>query len=110
MKESQNIKNTLDRDVVIELLRDMCIESEENILLFNKTAYKRLRLFNKITPILKKLKPYYYESKMFYLTRKMNYKTFSTIVRQLCKYANLKLLSNIRYLYSSYIIEYTIIM
>ena len=110
MRDSQIIKPTLSVDDVIKLLKEICIYSKDNIYLFNNNAYKRLRLFKKVDYVINKLRPHYYGSKLFYLTRKMSYKTFSTIIRQLCKYANVELLSNIRYLYSSYIIEYTLML
>ena len=108
MKDSQNIKSTLTYNIVKEILYNVCTHVENNIYTFNKISYKRLRLFKKLDSVLNRLRPHYYESKMFYLTRKMNYKTFSTIIRQICKYSQLKILSNIKYLHSSYIIEYTI--
>lgn len=110
MRESQIIKPTLLKNDVVKLLKEICIYSKDNVYLFNNNAYKRLRLFKKVDYVINKLRPHYYDSKLFYLTRKMSYKTFSTIIRQLCKYADIELLSKIRYIYSSYIIEYTLMI
>lgn len=109
MRESQNIKSTLTNEIIIKIIKDIAIYNEKtNQYIFNKIAYKRMRFYKKEVEIIKLLKQHYYESKLFYLTRKITYKTFTTIIRQICKYANLKILSDIKYLKSSYIIEYYI--
>ena len=109
MRESQNIKNTLERDTVINIIKDIAIYNESlKHYVFNKTAYKRMCYYKKDDNVISILKKHYYESKNFYLTRKRSYKTFTTIIRQICKYANLKILSDIKYQKSSYVIEYYI--
>ena len=67
-----------------------------------------MRYYKKDDNVISLLKKHYYESKLFYLTRKRNYKTFTTIIRQICKYAQLRVMSEIKYEKSSYIIEYYI--
>jgi len=109
MRDSQNIKNTLDREAVINIIKDISIYNDHrNQYVFNKTAYKRMRYYKKDDNVISILKKHYYESKLFYLTRKRSYKTFTTIIRQICKFAGLKILSDIKYQKSSYVIEYYI--
>ena len=110
--DSQNIKRTLKRPIVVDIIKDICIlhGDNENILTFNNDCYKRMRLFKKVEHVIKILKPYYYESKQYYLTRKMTYKTFCTIIRQICKHVKIKIVSNIKYMHSSYLIHYNIIL
>jgi hypothetical protein len=109
MRDSQIIKTSLLYDDVVSIIKDICIyDDKQNIYIFNKTAYKRMKYYKKDTGILKKLGKHYYESKLFYIKRKMSYKTFTTIIRQICKYAQLRVMSEIKYEKSSYIIEYYI--
>lgn len=109
--DSQNIKRALKKPMVVDIIKDICIQhSMNNIYTFDNDCYKRMRLFKKVEQIIKLLKPYYYESKQYYLTRKMNYKTFCTIIRQICKHVKIKIVSNIKYIHSSYLIHYNIIL
>ena len=109
MRESQNIKSSLKKEQVIDIIKEICIlNTNTNQYIFNKTAYKRMRYYKKDDNVISLLKKHYYESKIFYLTRKRSYKTFTTIIRQICKYAELKILSDIKYQKSSYVIEYFI--
>ena len=111
--DSQCIKNTLDKDIVCSIIKEICIKETKNncdVYMFNNSIYKRLMLFKKIEPIIDKIKYHYYESKRFYVTRKMSYKTFCTILRQLAKYVKVKIESDIKYIHSTYMIEYKVYM
>ena len=54
------------------------------------------------------IEKYYYKCKRFYVTRKQTYKTFITILRQICKFKHLAFTSKIKYDKSKYEIVYYI--
>ena len=67
-------------------------------------------MFNHIQSFYDKLLEYYHVSKQYYVTRKMTYKSFITVLRQLCKYFGLTYSSQIKYIKSNYEIIYHIDM
>ena len=77
--KSQILKNTIPRELLFDLLNNICIKSDKYYIL-NKISYKKGNHSELIIPFLENLKQYYYESKQFYLTRKQNYNTFITIL------------------------------
>jgi hypothetical protein len=64
--------------------------------------------YNYQTDFLKELSQYYYSSKLFYLEREPTYNSIATILRQICKSHDLKIISKMKYVDSNYIIEYSI--
>lgn len=109
MKKSQIIKKTLPRLLVINFICENFL-NKENSYLLNKNVYKKLLMFHKLKPFLDKLDEHYYCSKKGYLRRSMHYKNFVTIIRQLCKYFGIKIVSSIKYGYSNYEMEYVILI
>ena len=79
-----------------------------NKYIFSKVSFKRAKLANAIGPFCERLRDNYYPSKHFYLTRNMNYKSFVTVIRQICKYHHVAFTSNIKYCKSKYEIIYSI--
>jgi hypothetical protein len=71
-------------------------------------AYKKLVFHDLQTEFCELFKPYYHKSKQYYIDRKINYKSFTTVMRQICKYNSIKLTSRVRYIESNYTNEYTI--
>ena len=106
-KNSQIIKKTLPRLLVKNFICENFL-NKENSYVLNKNVYKKLLMFNKLKPFLDKLDEYYYCSKKGYLRRSMHYKNFVTIIRQLCKYFGIKMVSTIKYGHSNYEMEYDI--
>lgn len=81
---------------------------EKNYYIFSKDAFKSLVMKNEIEAFLEKLRPHYYSSKLYYLDRKPTFKTFATILRQICKIHKIPIESIIKYNNSSYYISYKI--
>ena len=71
------------------------------------TTYKQAEYKNIIHPFIDNLRPYYHKSKTHYLEN-INYKRFITIVRQLCRFFHIYYKSEIKYIGSSYFINYYI--
>lgn len=77
---------------------------------FDINLYKKANFFDKIKPFVKSLKPYYKENKQFYIERTVKYKSFMTIIRQLCNSHNIIYSNKIKYSNNSYTIEYYFIL
>ena len=106
-KNSQIIKQTLPRTLVNAFICENFLD-KGGFYMLNKNVYKKLLMFNKLKPFIDKLDEHYYCSKKGYLRRSMNYRNFVTIIRQLCKYFDIKIVSTIKYSRSNYEIEYDI--
>ena len=76
--------------------------------LIDHNAYKKIIFYNLHIDFFESLKEYYHKSKHYYLEREFNYKTFTTILRQVCKFNSIQINSNVRYINSKYINEYNI--
>ena len=104
---TQIFKKDMSEKLVFNFLEKFC-DKNDNYLLLNKSAYRKAEYHNYIQPFLDELKEYYHTSKQFYLTRKLTYNYFLTIIRQLCKYVNIKYDTKILYVKSLYDINYHI--
>ena len=70
----------------------------DNILYIDKFTFDLINTNrDKIIIFLSKIKKYYQPSKRMYLFREFNYKSFSTILRQICRINDVKYIS--KYLY-----------
>ena len=75
---------------------------EVKYYIFSKTYFKSSCLKNKIAPFVQKLRECYFPSKLFYIDRKLTYKSFATILRQICKVNKIPIHSDIKYNKSAY--------
>jgi hypothetical protein len=104
---SQIFKNKIPNELLITLLSDISVKTE-NYFVFNNNSYKK-GIFNDTIPLfLENCKPYYHISKRKYLERKINYNSFITILRQICNFNNITYTSQIKYDKSNYDIIYYI--
>jgi hypothetical protein len=93
-------------DMIVTFLND--IESfRQNKYIITPVTYKQAEYHNKISPFINTIKPYYHKSKLHYLDN-INYKRLLTIVRQLCRHLHIYYKSEIKYIGSSYFINYHI--
>lgn len=106
---SQIFKKKIPNELLIQLLNNICIkEKYDKYYIINNDAYKR-GLFNEsILNFIENCKEYYHKSKMKYLERKLCYKSFITIIRQICNANNITYTSQIKYQSSTYDIIYYI--
>ena len=83
---------------------DKCSEYMVNMESFKKGMYLNLML-----PFFQALHPYYFDSKKKYVEKtNITYNSFTTVLRQLCKFHHLAYTSEIKYYKSKYTIEYKI--
>jgi hypothetical protein len=104
---SQLFKTHIPKQLLISLLEDIAIKTDKYYIV-NNTAYKK-GIFNQtICEFIINCRPYYFLSKRKYLDRKLTYKSFMTILRQICNCNNITYTSKIKYDKSVYDIEYSI--
>ena len=104
---SQIFKNNIPNELLIKLLDDIAIKSD-NCYVLNNNSYKK-GIFNDTIPqFIAECKPYYHLSKRKYLERKLNYNSFVTIIRQICNFNKITYTSQIKYDKSTYDIMYYI--
>jgi len=90
-------------------LFDKIEPSNNNKYMIDKSFFKKCQLNNLITPFLEECSPYYIESQKKYLTKKpFIYKSFITVVRQICKINSIPFYYKIIYFHSEYEIVYFI--
>lgn len=103
----QIFKNNIPNETVFELLDAICLKNDKhytlNIVSFKKGIFKET-----IPKFLEFCIPYYHISKRKYLERKLTYKSFTTVLRQICNANKITYTSQIKYDKSSYNIVYYI--
>jgi hypothetical protein len=104
----QIFKYAVPVEPLFGLLDKICMK-EENTYIFNNNAYKKGIFDNNIPPFLEECKPYYHASKQKYVEKKMTYTAFTTVLRQICNFNDIKYTTKIRYEKSTYEIVYYII-
>ena len=98
---SKVFKKTYPYDTFVKYLSDICIQEKDGYL-FDISLYKKAVFLEKIQPFIDDLDEYYKESKKHYIHKKMNYKSFITILRQLCKRLEIRYDNSMKYLHNSY--------
>lgn len=103
----QIFKKQIPNELLFDLLNVICIKTEKQYY-FNNNSYKKGIFNNKISEFLEMCKPFYFASKQKYLERKITYNSFTTILRQICKFNKILFTSQIKYDKSQYEIVYYI--
>ena len=104
---SQIFKTKIPSELLFSLL-DNIASKNNNYFIINNIAYKK-GVFNEIiTKFIEQCVPYYHTSKLKYVERKLTYRSFITIIRQICNANNIKYTSTIKYDKSNYDIYYYI--
>ena len=71
-------------------------------------AYRKMQFNNLQEDFCSTILLYYHLGKQFYVSREMTYNSFTTIIRQICKYHAIMFSSQIKYNESKYNINYQI--
>jgi len=93
--------------LLYDLLDQICLKTDKYYLV-DQNAYKKLIYNNLNDKMANELLEYYHVSKQFYIQRKMTYNSFTNVVRQICKSANVMFTSQIKYNESKYSIDYLV--
>jgi hypothetical protein len=107
MTYSQIFKYDISLNIIYDFLDNICDFNNDEYVLKN-TSYKKGVMLNYIEPFCKRIEPYYYMSKKHYVNKKINYKSLATVLRQVCKFKNIDIRSQITYNKSTYEIIYYI--
>jgi len=104
---NQIFKTSIPSDMLFELLEKVCNKTEKYYTI-NNNSYKKGIFTKDIPEFLEKCIPYYHVSKRKYLECKLTYNSFTTVLRQICKFNATKYTSQIKYDKSKYDIVYYI--
>ena len=102
---SQIFKKEVPTEILMKLLEGTS-QKNKNHYLFDNAAYKKGILNNLIPEFMKDCSPYYHGAKQKYLEKKICYTTFTTVLRQICKFNKITYTSQIKYDKSLYNIDY----
>lgn len=106
---SQIFKKDFPVHLLYNILEIICTKHDK-CFVFNHDAYKKGIYFNLLAPFLEDCQEYYHVSKRTYLERKLTYNSFTTVLRQICNFKQLKYTSQIKYDKSNYDIIYYIML
>ena len=107
MSNNQLFKTPVENSFVFDLLDKIC-QKTDKFYVIDHNAFRKM-LFHKYEEYFcSVLLNHYYSSKHFYITRKLTYKSFTNIIRQICKHNNILFNSDIRYNDSRYTIVFYI--
>jgi len=101
----QIFKQKVPNELLFNLLESITIKTDKYFI-FNNEAFKKGLFKEVIQSFIASCEQYYHVSKRKYLERKLTYNSFTTILRQICKYNNITYTSEIKYDKSTYNIVY----
>ena len=105
---SQIFKNPVPNELLKLLFDENAIKTETGYII-NNCVYKKGILNSSIPKFLEECRPYYHISKCDYIDRKLTYKSFNTIIRQICNFNKITYTTEIKYDKSVYDIIYSIV-
>ena len=105
---SQIFKDAPPKKILYEFLKKYAIKTNPKYYYMSKIIFRQADFKDDIDIFCNNMEKYYYNSKKKYVTRKQTYKTFMTILRQICKYHHIPFTSKIQYNKSKYTINYYI--
>ena len=104
---AQIFKSQMPSELLISLLNTLSLKTDKYYM-FTNESYKKGVFNNTIKEFLEGCIPYYHISKRKYLECKLTYNSFTTILRQICKFNKITYTSQIKYDKSTYSIIYYI--
>lgn len=105
---SQLFKLKLKKEDLYDFLDNISLKSNDNYVI-NNTVYKKAMFHDSINQYYDKIRENYFESKRYYVDKKITYRSFITVIRQVCRYLCIPFTSKINYSKSSYDITYYIL-
>ena len=104
---SQIFKNPVPNELLKILFDENAVKTDTGYTI-NYSVYKK-GIFNESIPkFLTECRAYYHISKRDYIDRKLTYKSFNTIIRQICNFNKITYTTQIKYDKSVYDIIYDI--
>ena len=105
--QNQIFKHRVPNEILFSLLEKVCLKTDKYYLI-DMNAYRKMLFHKYDLELCENIREYYHIGKQFYINRKMSYKSFTNIVRQICKSNDISYKSNIKYNESKYNIDYMI--
>lgn len=103
----KTFKKVIPNNLLFDLLEQVCLKTE-NYYFFDLNAYRKMIFMNIHEEFILALREYYHTSKLFYLERKLTYGSFTNILRQICKFSEIEVESEMKYNHSQYYINFYI--
>jgi hypothetical protein len=103
----QIFRTPVPASLLFDLLDQICLKTDKYYLI-DTNAYRKFMYNNLHNKLADDLVSYYHISKQFYVQRKMTYNSFTNVIRQVCKSANIMFTSQIKYNESKYSIDYLV--
>ncbi len=98
---NQIFKKNVPNNLLFDILDKICLKTDKYYLI-DINSYKKLLFHQLHETLIESLKEYYHLGKQFYLTRALNYKSFTNIIRQVCKNNSIMYTSEMKYNESKY--------
>lgn len=105
---NQIFKEVPPEKIMYDFLNKYAIKNNTKYYYISKIIFRQANLHNEVELFCDHIKKYYHNSKKYYASRTQTYKTFMTILRQICKYHHIPFTSKIKYDKSKYQIDYFI--
>jgi|LauGreDrversion2_3_1035106.scaffolds.fasta_scaffold03037_3 hypothetical protein len=93
--------------IVYDLL-DLFCNKHDSLYIVDHNMYKKMVYLGNHIPFLLDLKEYYHEKHYHYLNRDFTYKSFTNILRQICRSHHYTFQTKMQYNHSNYSILYII--
>lgn len=105
---NQIFKEPIPRTILFDFL-EHTTERDWDHYVFDSIAFRRANYNSFISEFIEKCRPYYHQAKQkHYLDKTMTYKTFVTILRQICNFNNIPYINKTIYVHSKHEIIYWI--
>lgn len=102
---SQIFKQPIPKECLYNLLEEISLKTS-NYYVVDMNAFRKMQFKNLWGQFSSEILPYYHLGKQYYVTRDITYNSFTTIIRQICKYNAVMFSSKIKYNESKYNINY----
>lgn len=103
----QIFRKQVPMELLMNLLEKICLKTDKYFLI-DINAFKILKYNHYEEEFCKELLEYYHASKTHYITREFTYKSFTNMVRQICRSNAVMYSSKIKFEKSEYNIDYYI--
>jgi len=103
----QIFKKTIPDSLLFSLLEKMCLKTDKYYQL-DMNAYRKMLFHNYHIDFFDTIREFYFLGKQFYIDRQITYRSFTNVIRQICKHNSLIYTSQMKYNESKYNIDFFI--
>ena len=98
---TQIFRQQVPKELLFNILDKVCLKTDKYYL-FDMNAFRKIIFHNYYEEFQTDILDYYHIGKQFYLTRELTYKSFTNIIRQICKSLSIMFTSQMKYNESKY--------